>query len=141
MKKKMKIFDTFYDKILEIRSSKNFIFYIYILLFIICFLLITGQNIRSNPLDDIIHSEAVTKYGSAYNLMLQLLHEFEGGGTVYQNSAGEDCYKVLNVEGNMTVGYGIDITVNPQWKSQLEEQMGSSITFGTLVPCKYVDAI
>lgn len=80
-------------------------------------------------------------YGSAYNLMLQLLHEFEGGGTVYQNSAGEDCYKVLNVVGNMTVGYGIDITVNPQWKSQLEEQMGSSITFGTLVPCKYVDAI
>lgn len=80
-------------------------------------------------------------YGTAFNLMIQLLHEFEGGGTIYQNSEGVDCYKVLNVVGNMTVGYGIDITVNPQWKSQLESQMGCSITFGSLVPCEYVDAI
>lgn len=80
-------------------------------------------------------------YGTAFGLMIQLLHEFEGGGTVYQNAEGVDCYKVLNVVGNMTVGYGIDITVNPQWKAQLEQQMGSSITFGTLVPCEYVDAI
>lgn len=80
-------------------------------------------------------------YGTAYGLMLQLLHEFEGGGTKYQNSEGVDCYKVMNVVGNMTVGYGVDITVNPSWKTQLEQQMGSSITFGTLVPCEYVDAI
>lgn len=81
-------------------------------------------------------------YGTAYSLMLKLLHEFEGGGTVYQNAEGVDCYKVLNVVGNMTVGHGIDITVNPQWKTQLESQMGgASITFGTLVPCEFVDAI
>lgn len=80
-------------------------------------------------------------YGTAYSLMLQLLHEFEGGGTVYQNMEGVDCYKVLNVVGNMTVGHGIDITVNPQWKAQLEEKTGMSITFGSLVPCEFVDAI
>lgn len=80
-------------------------------------------------------------YGTAYGLMLQLLHEFEGGGTKFQNAEGVDCYKVMNVVGNMTVGYGVDITVNPSWKTQLEQQMGSSITFGTLVPCEYVDAI
>lgn len=66
----MKIFDIFYDKILEISNNKNIVFYIYILLFIVCFLLIAGQNIRLNSLDDIVHSEAVTKYGSAYNFMI-----------------------------------------------------------------------
>lgn len=81
-------------------------------------------------------------YGTAFGLMMQLLHEFEGGGTVYQNAEGVDCYKVLDVVGNMTVGHGIDITVNPQWKAQLEAQMGgASITVGSLVPCEFVDAI
>lgn len=60
----------FYKKLTEISKNKSIILYTYFFLFIICFLLIAGQNIRTNPHDDILHSEAIQKFGSSWNFML-----------------------------------------------------------------------
>lgn len=58
------------EKITEISKNKYFNLYVYVFLFVICFSLIAGQNIRINPHDDILHSQAVQKFGSAWNFML-----------------------------------------------------------------------
>ena len=58
-------------KLLETGNNKKNNLYIYIFLFIMCFLLIAGQNIRTTPYDDIYHSQAVQKFGSAWNFMIE----------------------------------------------------------------------
>lgn len=60
----------FLKKLSEAGNNKNIILYIYFFLFIICFSLIAGQNIRTNPHDDILHSQAIQKFGSSWNFML-----------------------------------------------------------------------
>ncbi len=58
------------EKLSKISNNKNIKLYVNFFLFIICLLLIIGQNIRINPHDDILHSQAVQKFGSAWNFML-----------------------------------------------------------------------
>lgn len=62
----------FLDKRLtEISKNKSIILYAYCFLFIICFLLIVGQNFRLDPwTDDVYHKEVVKKFGSSLNFML-----------------------------------------------------------------------
>lgn len=59
-----------YRKIKNIFNNKYGIIYAYSIIFILCFFIIAGQNIRTNPYDDILHSQAVQKFDSAWNFML-----------------------------------------------------------------------
>lgn len=59
-----------YIKIKNIFNNKYGIIYAYSIIFILCFFIIAGQNIRTNPYDDILHSQAVQKFDSAWNFML-----------------------------------------------------------------------
>ncbi len=53
-------------------GSKYGYYYILILLFIICMIIIFGQDFRLNPwTDDVYHKEVVEKLGSAWNFMIE----------------------------------------------------------------------
>ena len=53
-------------------GSKYGYYYILILLFIICMIIIFGQDFRLNPwTDDVYHKEVVEKFGSAWNFMIE----------------------------------------------------------------------
>lgn len=56
-------------KLKEVYNSKYFNYYIYGLLFLICFLVMAGQNFRLYDGDDVNHMGAVKRFGSAYEFM------------------------------------------------------------------------
>ncbi len=87
-----------------------------------------------------------SSYISASNLLKEYLRSWEGIGfetdpeSTKIKEEGENKY--YKVASNGTVGHGVDINVNPQWKAELEEQLGTTIVFGeTYIPCELVDAI
>lgn len=63
-------------KLKEVYNSKYFNYYIYGLLFLICFLVMVGQNLRPYDGDDMYHMKVVEKFGSAYNFMIQQYNEW-----------------------------------------------------------------
>ena len=76
---------------------------------------------------------------SSMEQFIKFLHKYEGGGTIYQNSSGVDCYKVLS-DGSPTgsaVGYGVDIGTHGEELRQL----GYDTSIGSLIPVDVVDAI
>ena len=83
---------------------------------------------------------------SGSNLLKEYLRACEGIGYETDPAStkiveqGEE--KFYRVAKNGTVGYGVDLSQNPQWKTELEGQMNATITFGeTLIPVDLVDAI
>lgn len=76
---------------------------------------------------------------SAWEQFIKYLHAKEGGGTIYKNSNGIDCYQVVS-DGSTTgsaVGYGVDIGVHG---AELEA-LGYETSIGSLIPVEIVDAI
>ena len=60
-----------FKKISEISKNRYFNLYVYVFLFIICFLLIVGQNYRlETGNDDVYHTKVVEQFGSSLNFML-----------------------------------------------------------------------
>ncbi len=87
-----------------------------------------------------------SNYISGINLLKEYLRANEGIGYSTDPAStkivedGEQKY--YRVAKNGTVGYGVDLSQNPQWKSELEGQINATITFGeTLIPVDLVDAI
>ncbi len=66
----------FINKLQCIYNSKYFNYYIYTGLFLICFFVMAGQNFRLYDGDDVNHINAVKKFGSAYNFMIQQYNEW-----------------------------------------------------------------
>ena len=93
-----------------------------------------------------INGSGAGNYVSGMQLLKLYIRSFEGVGKVpvTQNAEGVDCYTAYMDDAdppNLTVGYGINLTGNPGYKTRLEEVIGGPITDGTLVPCEAVDAI
>ena len=66
---------------------------------------------------------------SGISLLKEYIRSFEGTGPdITANGEGVECYTAyLDAGGDLTVGYGINITGNPAYKTQLEELMGTTI--------------
>lgn len=75
---------------------------------------------------------------SGWEQFIRFLHSFEGGGTVYKNENGEDCYKVTSDGGGgSAVGYGVDIATH----GAKLRALGYDTSIGSLIPVEIVDAI
>ena len=89
-------------------------------------------------------SSSSQSYTTGLSLLKEYIRSWEGVGEqpVKQNGDGVDCYVAyLDEGGNLTVGYGINLTGNPSYKKRLEEQTNFTISEGSLVPVEWVDAI
>lgn len=76
--------------------------------------------------------------GNAMQQFLQFLHSWEGGGTIYKDSQGIDCYKVQSDGGGgSAVGYGVDIATHGEELRVL----GYDTSIGALIPVEIVDEI
>lgn len=71
--------------------------------------------------------------GSSLEQFIRYLHSWEGGGTIYKNEKGEDCYKVTNG----AVGYGVDIATH----GVELKKAGYSTSAEALIPVSVVDPI
>lgn len=70
---------------------------------------------------------------ASWEQFIRYLHMAEGGGEIYQNSSGVDCYKVTNG----AVGYGVDIATH----GKTLRALGYDTIEGSLIPIEDVDAI
>lgn len=76
--------------------------------------------------------------GTSMQQFLQFLHSWEGGGTVYKDENGVDCYKVrADGGGGSAVGYGVDIATHGEELRAL----GYDTSIGALIPTEIVDQI
>ncbi|MBQ2916901.1 MAG: CHAP domain-containing protein [Clostridia bacterium] len=76
--------------------------------------------------------------GTSMQQFLQFLHSWEGGGTVYKDENGVDCYKVQSDGGGgSAVGYGVDIATHGEELRAL----GYDTSIGALIPTEIVDEI
>ena len=78
---------------------------------------------------------------SSWEQFMEFLKSWEGGGEIYTNDEGIECYKVLSDgNGGYAVGYGIDINANgSKFKDENGNQYDTSA--GALIPVTVVDAV
>lgn len=75
---------------------------------------------------------------NAFEQFIRYLHSWEGGGTIYKDAQGVDCYKVQSDGGGgSAVGYGIDISTH----GNRLRQLGYDTSIGALIPVEIVDEI
>ncbi len=75
---------------------------------------------------------------SSWEQFTRYLRQTEGGGEIYKNSAGVDCYKVNpDGGGGSAVGYGVDIATH----GGKLRKLGYQTTIGSLIPVSVVDPI
>lgn len=75
---------------------------------------------------------------SSWEQFTRYLRQTEGGGEIYKNSAGVDCYKVNpDGGGGSAVGYGVDIATH----GDKLRKLGYQTTIGSLIPVSVVDPI
>ena len=61
---------SFFKKYIDLFTGRQYLAYGF--LFLLCFLIMTGQNFRLVPgNDDIVHTILIDKYGSALNFMIE----------------------------------------------------------------------
>lgn len=89
-----------------------------------------------------IQSNTTSNFVSGMDLLRQYIFSHEGTGpSVTQNADGVDCYTAYaDSGGNITIGHGINLTGNPGYMQQLQEEYGT-ITVGTLIPVEAVETI
>lgn len=76
--------------------------------------------------------------GNSMQQFLQFLHSWEGGGTIYKDAQGVDCYKVQSDGGEgSAVGYGVDIGTH----GNRLRLLGYDTSIGSLIPVEIVDEI
>ena len=74
----------------------------------------------------------------AWEQFIKYLHQCEGGGTIYKNGEGIECYKVnSDGGGGSAVGYGVDIATH----GDRLRAAGYDTSIGALIPTTIVDAI
>lgn len=74
----MRKIEKFFEKIENIFSSKYGNIYAYGIVLILCFFIMLGQNLRTEPHDDIVHSNAVKQFGNAFNFMISQYENVNG---------------------------------------------------------------
>lgn len=106
--------------------------------------LIDKYNGMDVELDESITSElqadGFTNYSnqSSWDQFLKFLHSWEGGGKIFKNEEGVECYKVNSDGGGGTaVGYGIDIDTH----GNTLRALGYDTSIGSLIPVEVVDEI
>lgn len=76
--------------------------------------------------------------GNSMQQFLQFLHSWEGGGTIYKDAQGVDCYKVQSDGGEgSAVGYGVDIGTH----GNRLRLLGYDTSIDSLIPVEIVDEI
>ena len=75
---------------------------------------------------------------SGMDQLIRFIHSWEGGGEIYKNSKGVDCYKVQSDGGGgSAVGYGVDIATH----GGRLKALGYDTSIGSLIPVDVVDEI
>ena len=90
-------------------------------------------------LDSLFATDMKKSYsGNSLEQFLKFLHSWEGGGTIYKDANGVDCYKVQpDGGGGSAVGYGVDIATH----GAKLRNLGYDTSIGALIPVEIVDEI
>lgn len=111
---------------------KNPYFYL-VLAIILVIIVIAGTMVEVEAQAIETTENMIYVSNDSWNQFIRYLHMAEGGGTIYINDSGVDCYKVTNG----AVGYGVDIATH----GATLRALGYDTTEGSLIPVEDVDAI